>query len=209
MEDPRDPLVVARPSLIAPVARPGEGEAESSARWVALLRGINVGGHRVKMDRLRELFSELALSDVASFIASGNVIFTGPGGDRAGLEATISAHLESALGFEVATFLRTPAELAAVAAFEPDPDAREPETVHVIFHRAPLGDGTRRAIRALESGSDRFAFEGRETYWLIRGKLSESPLFGGDVTRALAGVPHTMRNLGSVRKLVAKHPPPA
>ena len=46
-----------------------------AARLVAFLRAINVGGHNVKMDRLRELFEALGLSNVETFIASGNVIF--------------------------------------------------------------------------------------------------------------------------------------
>jgi len=51
-------------------------------RYVALLRGINLGGHTVKMDRLKKLFEELGLKNVETFIASGNVIFEsahGPG----------------------------------------------------------------------------------------------------------------------------------
>ncbi|NNK48375.1 MAG: DUF1697 domain-containing protein, partial [Gemmatimonadetes bacterium] len=44
-------------------------------QYIAFLRGINVGGHRVKMNRLGELFEELGLSNVSTFIASGNVIF--------------------------------------------------------------------------------------------------------------------------------------
>jgi uncharacterized protein (DUF1697 family) len=45
-------------------------------QYVAFLRGINVGGHRVKMDRLREIFEETGLSDVSTFIARGNVVFS-------------------------------------------------------------------------------------------------------------------------------------
>ena len=47
--------------------------------YVALLRGINVGGRNVKMDRLREIFESLGFSNVETFIASGNVIFVGSG----------------------------------------------------------------------------------------------------------------------------------
>ena len=47
-------------------------------RYVAFLRAINVGGHIVKMDQLRKLFTQLGLTDVETFIASGNVLFTSP-----------------------------------------------------------------------------------------------------------------------------------
>ena len=53
-------------------------------QYIAFLRGINVGGHRVKMDRLRELFEELSLRDVSTIISSGNVIFSAHSG---GVEA--------------------------------------------------------------------------------------------------------------------------
>jgi uncharacterized protein (DUF1697 family) len=178
-------------------------------RYVALLRGINVGGHRVKMDRLRSLFEELGHRDVATFIASGNVIFSSPSADVEALRAGIEAHLLEALGYEVATFVRTPGELAAVSAFGKRVDSVSDHggSVYVIFTREPLEGRVRSALESLESDTDRFEFHGREIYWILRGKMSESPLFGGDVTRALGSVPHTARNLTSLRKLLAKHGP--
>ena len=85
--------------------------------YVALLRGINVGGHRITMERLRELFVELGFASVETFIASGNVFFQTPETDMLRLETHASRRtLSQALGYEVATFLRTPAELATVSA---------------------------------------------------------------------------------------------
>ena len=88
-------------------------------KYIAFLRGINVGGHRVKMDRLRAIFAELGLKDVSTFIASGNVLFTTESGDADGLRERIESQLASQLGYEVPTFLRSPAELAAIVAFSP------------------------------------------------------------------------------------------
>ena len=85
-------------------------------RYIALLRGINVGGHRVKMDRLRGLFEARGFEDVATFIASGNVIFSSDSVDAASLGRDIEEHLENELGYEVATFIRTPAEMTATSA---------------------------------------------------------------------------------------------
>src|SRR4051794_1405623 len=90
-------------------------------RYVAFLRGINVGGHRVKMDHLRDLFTALGFSNVTTFIASGNVIFDTPAPDVSAIESRIEGHLKASLGYEVDTFLRTPAELATVVAFRPFP----------------------------------------------------------------------------------------
>src|SRR4051794_37291900 len=93
-------------------------------RYIAFLRAINVGGHVVKMDALRTHFEALRLVNVETFIASGNVIFDAPtldaaSSDAASLEQEIERRLEKKLGYEVATFLRTPRELAAVAAQQP------------------------------------------------------------------------------------------
>ena len=79
-------------------------------RYIAFLRAINVGGHTVKMDRLRQIFDSLGFSNVETFLASGNVVFETTAQDTAALETRITAGLRAALGYEVATFLRTPAE---------------------------------------------------------------------------------------------------
>lgn len=79
--------------------------------YIAFLRGVNVGGHLVKMERLRELFSELGVGNVRSYIQSGNVFFETEETDRSVLSHNIGAHLAAALGYEVPVFLRTPTEV--------------------------------------------------------------------------------------------------
>lgn len=80
-------------------------------RYIALLRGINVGGHRVKMERLRGLFGELGFCNVATYIQSGNVFFETDESDFDSLTRKIEVHLFEALGYEVPVFLRTPVQL--------------------------------------------------------------------------------------------------
>ena len=71
-------------------------------QYIAFLRAINVGGHIVKMDELRRLFTELGFANVATLIASGNVIFqTDAAGDGRDLEWRIERHLQQALGYDV------------------------------------------------------------------------------------------------------------
>ncbi len=89
------------------------------ARYVAFLRAVNVGGRTVKMDELRALFTEVGLSEVESFIASGNVIFSTSAKATPALEQKIEARLLKALGYEVLVFVRTLTEVAAAAANEP------------------------------------------------------------------------------------------
>jgi uncharacterized protein (DUF1697 family) len=174
---------------------------------IALLRGINVGGHRVKMDRLRGLFEELDLRDVSTFIASGNVIFSTDDDDSTELKTSIESHLERALGYEVATFLRTPAQLAAISTLYPttgETGGTSSSSHYVIFLRAPAPQSLRSGLGALNSDTDAFDFSGREIHWRLNGKVSESPLFGGGIERAFRGVPSTMRNMNTLRRLTAK-----
>lgn len=176
------------------------------ARYVALLRGINVGGHRVKMDRLKELFEELNLDDVSTFIASGNVIFSTDSKNERALTGRIEQHLLERLGYEVATFLRSPAQLEAISLFEP-PTAvvtEIPVAVYVMLLRDGVPDELRTTLVGLESATDSFRFIGSEVYWCIQGKISESPLFAREMDRALKGIVTTSRTLNTIHRLVAK-----
>ncbi len=180
-----------------------------SLRYIAFLRGINVGGHRVKMDRLRDLFADLEFSHVATFIASGNVIFEAPAMDATGIEKQIEAHLERSLGYEVETFVRTPSELASIVAFQPfaSEDVEAPaHTLHVAFLRdAPSGEAERKLL-AFRTEMDDFWVHGRELYWLCRGKITDSMVNWRLVAKAVT-LRSTMRNVTMLRKLAAKYPP--
>ena len=94
-------------------------ERRTVMNYVALLRGINVGGHMVKMERLREVFTELGFAGVRTYIQSGNVFFETAEGNREALTHTIEHHLHGALGYSVPVFLRTIPELEHVLAFDP------------------------------------------------------------------------------------------
>ena len=177
-------------------------------RYFALLRGINVGGHRIKMDRLRELIEALGFAQVETFIASGNVIFSSPSRDVDAMEERIARHLKEALGYEVPTLIRSQSELDSIAAFEPKEPASPDQCVYVILLPEGADNELRRSLEGLSTDTDNFEFAGREAYWLIRGKLSESPLFGAGLAKMTGGARATMRNITTVRRLVAKYPAP-
>lgn len=176
-------------------------------RYIAFLRGINVGGHRVKMERLRSIFTELGLEDVSTFIASGNVMFSADSDDAKELRDLIEGHLANELGYEVATFLRSPSELAEVAAFRPPKDEMRmaaDSSHYVIFLDTRIPDSLRSDLTRLNSEMDRFHFSGTEVHWLIQGKLTDSPLFGRRLEQATKGARTTMRNMNTLRRIAAR-----
>lgn len=177
-------------------------------RIIAYLRAINVGGHVVKMDALRAHLEALNLANVETFIASGNVIFDAPPRvNTAALETRIEKHLYGRLGYEVATFLRSAAENAAAAAFEPFPSEQVAgaHNTYIAFLKAPVTPAQRSAALAFKSAVDDFAVNGRELYWLCTVPSMESTFSAARLEKAL-GAPVTMRNTNTVRKLAAKYP---
>lgn len=172
------------------------------ARHVALLRAINVGGRVVKMDGLRRACEAIGLTNVETFIASGNVIFDSRAG-AAALEKKIEAHLRDVLGYEVATFVRSVPELATAAA-RCDALLKNGEGAHVGFLKAPVSKEDRARVAAYENADERFAFEGREIYWLTRAGIGQSK-FSNAVFERIIASPATFRNVTTVRKLAGKY----
>jgi len=174
------------------------------SRYVALLRAINVGGHVVKMDKLRTLFEQLDLDDVETVIASGNVLFSSSARNVAALEEKIERHLASALGYDVITFVRTPAELQAVAGFDPFPGMVEDDhTLSVAFLKQHPGTQVAERLHGMRTAYDELRVEGRELYWLARGRMSDSKVWRTPMEKVLGG-PATSRNVTTVRKLAEK-----
>jgi uncharacterized protein (DUF1697 family) len=177
-------------------------------RLIAFLRAINVGGHTVTMARLREEFEALGLKDVETFIASGNVIFTARQADTVALEKKIEARLHKALGYEVATFVRTCEEVAAVAGYRPFPGARieDDATVYVGFVERPLDAADTRAVMTFKTEVDDFRVKGREVYWLRKTRQAESPFKYVSLEKKLK-IRVTFRGVNTVARLAAKHGP--
>jgi len=196
-------------------------------RYVALLRGINVGGHNVKMEKLRAIFEVNGFTDVSTFIASGNILFAydpshesdlsdpsdqhrppnTPSGPRERrIESRIEAQLEAGLGFKVATFVRSMSEMEAVATCKPFPSEKlekEGSSLFVAFLRGAASEEARSRVIALGSETDSFHFHARELYWWTRANMSASPLFAGSRVEKALGELSTTRNITTVRKLAA------
>jgi uncharacterized protein (DUF1697 family) len=173
--------------------------------FAAFLRGINVGGHQVKSGQLCEAFEELGFDEVATFRASGNVVFSAGTEPVAKMAGRIEDALRDALGYEVPAFLRTADEIRAIAAHEPFP--RElVEASHgklqVWMLDKPAG-AEQKQVLAMATDQDRLAFGERELYWLPSGRMRDSGLDLRSVERLLGMT--TMRTKGTVEQIAAKY----
>jgi uncharacterized protein (DUF1697 family) len=168
-------------------------------KYVALLKAVNVGGHVVKMEALRELFADLRFSGVETFINSGNVIFeTKSSGDRK-LEMKIEKHLEAALGYEVGTFVRSVEEIRAVSVYQPF--SRDGLVLNVGFMHETLQPSV---VDDFKSDVDEFHVHGREVYWLCQIRTSDSKFPAKKFEKAIGGA-MTWRNMNTVMRLAAKY----
>ena len=170
--------------------------------YVALLRGINVGGKKkVAMADLRELLGALGHSNVSTLLQSGNAVFTSirPAERvRAGLEARI----KSDLGLAVKVFIRTPDELAAVVDANPLPQAaRSPSQFHVAFLSKTPAAGLPASIDPTRFEPDEFRFGNGVIYLWYPNGMGRSKMTNGFFERELK-VDATTRNWNTVTKLL-------
>lgn len=174
-------------------------------RYVAFLRGMNLGGRRITNEELRERFEELGMGEVSCFRASGNVLFASEERDEDGVREGLEAGLGKSLGYEVPVFLRNAAELGAVAAEEPfDPKllSASKGKLQIAFLAAAPEAKARKQALDLSSDADRLAVKTRELYWLPSGGISESALDLKTLESILG--PWTMRTKGTVDQIAAR-----
>jgi uncharacterized protein (DUF1697 family) len=175
-------------------------------RFVAFLRGMNLGGRRIKNDDLRRHFAEMGLEEVATFRASGNVIFTPAAREAEGKLATrVEAELDERLGYAVPVFLRSAREIAAIAArqpFAPRAVEKSKGKLQVSLLKKKPSAAAKKKVLAMADGEDLLALEGRELYWLPSGGLLESDLDLKAIAQLL-GV-DTRRTMGTIEQIAAK-----
>lgn len=175
------------------------------SRYVAFLRGMNLGGRRITNEGLCSHFEALGCEDVAIFRAGGNVVFA-KDGRPAELTAQFEEGLGEALGYEVPVFLRSAKQVLAIAAQEPF-DAKQLKAskgkLQVALLMKKPSVGRAKEALALSTDADRLTIEEWELYWLPSGGISESELDLKALDRALG--PTTIRTKGTVDQIAAKY----
>ena len=191
--------------------------AEVMTSALALLRGINVGGNRkVPMAELRGCVEAAGHSRVATLLNSGNVVLTlrdgadrqgadGPGADvHASLAAEVADGLRARLGFDVDVVVRTRAEIDAVIAANPFPEAARDDPAHlvVMFYATPVCVDP--AFDAAAYGRERAVWAGSDAYLHYPDDIGHSKLTPVVLTRATgqAGTGRNWRTVLALRELL-------
>jgi uncharacterized protein (DUF1697 family) len=175
-------------------------------RYVAFLRGMNLGRRRITNTELADCFSDLGFDAPTPFLASGNVVFdTDEELTIEALTERIGSGLAAALDYEVPTFLRSAAEVGSIAAhepFSPEVVAASNGKLQVALLPSEPSAGARRKVLDHATDEDRLAFCGRELYWLPSGGITESELDLATIESAVGR--WTMRTRNTLVRLTAK-----
>jgi uncharacterized protein (DUF1697 family) len=172
-------------------------------RHVALLRGINVGGHQlVAMGTLREMLAELGLKEARTVLQSGNVVLDGPRRTGQKLERWLEEETSRRLGVTCDYIVRTAHEWRAIIAANPFPDEAKRDPSHLLvmcLKDAPRSSAVQQLAASIR-GSEMARATGRQLYLVYPDGIGRSKLTGALIERTLQ-TRGTARNWNTVLKL--------
>lgn len=168
--------------------------------FVALLRGINVGGKNIlPMKAFRELLTTLGCNDVATYIQSGNAVFK-YSGSSAELAELISTAVESGYGFRPSVMVLTADEFDAIAKANPfAAETSEPKFLPVWIVQEPLTNANTMRMDEIKTGGEKYQLTGSAVYLFAPNGVGRSKLAGG--MEKCLGVPATARNWRTISKI--------
>jgi len=171
--------------------------------YIAMLRGINVSGHKlVKMEALRASVESLGFADVKTYLQSGNVVFKTANISENGLVEKIAKKILDDFGYSVEVLVRTPAELGEVLKRSPfvKQAGIEAAGLYVTFLAQPAPKGAEKVLKKLAEASEQICVEGREVYLFCPDGYGNTKVSNAAIEKKLA-VPATTRNWRSVNAL--------
>jgi uncharacterized protein (DUF1697 family) len=180
-------------------------QRSSNLTYVALLRGINLAGHRkVAMSDLRDLMARLHLDNPRTLLQSGNLLFDHGSRNAAKLEQLLESETQKRLGLQTDYFVRSAAEWRAIVARNPFPKEASIDPGHLVvvcLKEAP-GAGELKSLRAAITGSEVVEADGRHLYVVYPDGIGRSRLTHSLIEKKL-GTRGTGRNWNTVVKLHA------
>ena len=174
----------------------------TGATWIALLRGVNVGGHRLPMAELREELSALGLGleNVRTYIASGNVVFDASPEGACQLAAALPERIEARFGFTPRLLVLSADDLRRAMEANPFAEADEaPKSVHLYFLAGRPKSPDAHGLDELCGPTERWHLEDRVFYLHTPDGFGRSKL--AEKAERLLGVDATARNWRTVTKL--------
>ncbi|MXO75883.1 DUF1697 domain-containing protein [Altererythrobacter aerius] len=175
------------------------------ARYVALLGSINVGGNQLKMDALRAALEDHGFANVATIVASGNVLFDHPRAADAKLEGEIAGVVKDRFGIATFAAVRTKAELESALEESPFAHKGEDKFVHVHFL---AGQPTKAQFEQLLTdhegrGPEKLAPGTRALHIDFVDGVGASKLTSVFIEKRL-GCKGTARNVRSIKRIIEK-----
>ena len=172
-------------------------------KYVAFLRGINVGGHnKIKMETLREMVAACGYKNVKTYINSGNVIFETNKTDNNALAAKIERAIKSAFSLDIKVMIRTIDEIEDIIVNNPFAGQFENDKdLHVFFLDEELPEDKRQLLLSNNNKNEQYAARNREIFCLLRVGVSDS-LLGKDYIGKKLKVSATARNWRTINKVI-------
>ncbi len=185
------------------MVRKGESPATTSnQRYVALLRGVNVGGrNKLPMADLKEIFAEAGCAAVQTYIQSGNVVFEAAQDLAERVPEIVTLAISRRFDIETAVIVRSREELRQVADSNPFDTSGDPRLLHVAFLQDTPGAEAVARLDPLRSPPDAFAVRGRNVYLHYPNGVARSKLTNEYLAAQLETV-STMRNWRTVLTLL-------
>ncbi len=170
--------------------------------WICLIRGINVGGHQIlPMAVLRSDLARAGLTEVRTYIQSGNIVFRSAAGTAKTLGARISRIIAEGHGFTPRVLVLRDRDLIAAAAANPFPEAQAtPKSLHLFFLASEPERADLDALNRLKIEGEAFALHGKVFYLRTPVGFGVSKL--GERAERHLGVDATARNWNTVSKLI-------
>lgn len=170
--------------------------------WIALLRGINIGGKKLlPMKELVAILENVGCSHVKTYIQSGNVVFRSGERNASRLARKIGGAIDSRQGFQPHVLLMTQKDVEDAIEANPFPEAEDdPKALHVFFLAARAGNADLEGLENLRAASERFKLVANAFYLHAPNGIGRSKLAAR--AESLIGVPVTARNWRTVQKIV-------
>jgi len=171
--------------------------------YIALLRGINVGGHRpLKMEKLRQMFTMMGFENVSTHIQSGNVVFDAFPEDQQELANQIKYQIDATFGYDVPVIIRTTDDLKRIFTEFPF-EGKEGWKGYISFLSNQPSRDQKKELQAQSSEIEKFSVHEKSVYSFVNKKAEEKPIFSNGFVEKQLGMSVTTRNLCTTQKIVA------